>query len=689
MNTSAPAEPGGQLRTRRATVGRGPTTYDPGTRSAWATLATEGPAQVFDPAFGRAVDEILLVRGAVIPAKVPLLDSHDRSRVAAVVGSVAEIQVEGDTLVGRLTFSQSASHLAKLVEEGHLTAVSVGYVVSKTQFVPSGRTESIQGRAYSGPVNVVVGWELKEVSLVAIGADRNARIRAACKTERVHGMTPNEVTSSNSATNLSASNVGPDTFVIGTPRDESEQTNRALINAAIRTACELMGRPDQAHGLISEQLATLDQARARLRDLQQHLAHERDGRLARLPFTVTDGSSRIDHAGSRDDKLRSAMADGLSVRALSACMTPEQVERHNPERQRRPGWQDFRHASLLKLATWSLEEAGINVRRLSDPQIAMQALGDHRQRAAFHFGGSFPSLLLDAVNKSLLAGYLEAPVSYRRAFKQGDSVPDFKRIYRVRLSETPNLPIWPDGQAPEETALVDERESFAVEARSRKVSFSWKLIINDDLAALSRVPAALGAAAARTENALAWTVLTSNPTLQDGVALFSAATGNRKRTNVGTTAAISVDSLSEARSIMRKQVGLNTKGGNASDAILNLEPRFLVVPASKETLADQVVNSTFDPTLLTNQTNLRANPFLKKLEVITEPLLDTASATAWFLLCSPEQATTVEFCHLQGFEQPQARSWIDDETLAHSYAVVSCFGAAAIDFRGAVKNAGA
>ena len=65
--------------------------------------------------------------------------------------------------------------------------------------------------------------------------------------------------------------------------------------------------------------------------------------------------------------------------------------------------------------------------------------------------------------------------------------------------------------------------------------------------------------------------------MSDGQPVFSAA-----HNNVGTPADISLDSLSEARTAMRRQTG---PGGE----LLNVTPRFLVVTPEEETIAEQAL----------------------------------------------------------------------------------------------------
>lgn len=410
----------------------------------------------------------------------------------------------------------------------------------------------------------------------------------------------------------------------------------------------------------------------------------RDEKVARQS-KLTLHPAFIESGPSQREKLNGVLGTAMTHRALSGCkLSEDAINRVFPKEQRQDGWEDFKFASLFDLARTSVEYSGINTRGMTREQIAKLALGFGQRSGGLHVTADFPNLTLDAINKTLLAGYTEAQTTWRICFRQAASVPDFKNIYRLRMSEAPNLSIWPDNTRPEEITFTDEKEQYAVEAYSNIASFSYRSLVNDDMDSLSRVPQLMGVAAARTINALVWSVVTANANLQDGQPLFSAATGNRKKNNIGTTGVISETTLGEGRQIMRTQVGVNTKQGNASPAILNLSPRYLVVPAAKETTAMKYVSSEYLPESNVFQV---VNQF-KNLIPVVEPLLDANSATAWYLFADPSTIDTVECTFLQGHETPVTDSWMDPETSAQKYRITQTAAAKAIDFRGCFKNAG-
>jgi ATP-dependent protease ClpP protease subunit len=400
----------------------------------------------------------------------------------------------------------------------------------------------------------------------------------------------------------------------------------------------------------------------------------------------------------RDEHLADVRTAFVMRAMHSAGCTQASIDREIPIASRGKRWQDFQDVSLLTLCRQCLLIDGYGERavsRLSNPDIAKAAFGFVKSTSlrneaglATHVTGSLAEITRDAVNKSLLAGYTEAPQTWRGPMRQAASVPDFKTIHRVRLGAVSNLPIWPDSTIPESAQLNDEKVSYAVEARAEKVSFSWQLFCNDDMDALSRVPRLMGDAAARTVNATAWAQVTSNPTMPyDSIALFAAASGGRKRTNLATgSASPTTSTLAAMTTLMRLMRGINTPEGAESQDILNLTPKYLICPATLEVTCKQLVYSSAEPAATYNSGVYNPNSYLT---LVVEPLLDASSTTAWYLFADPSRVDTIEVSFLQGQETPVTNDWIDQETWSRCFTIVQTFAAKAIDHRGVQKHAGA
>ena len=89
---------------------------------------------------------------------------------------------------------------------------------------------------------------------------------------------------------------------------------------------------------------------------------------------------------------------------------------------------------------------------------------------------------------------------------------------------------------------------------------------------------------------------------------------------------------------MAKQTGLDKK------TVLNICPSFLIVPASLELKAEQLVAQNLVPA----DTAKVVPQSIRALAPIVELRLDAASETAWYLAASPNQIDTIKYAYLEG-----------------------------------------
>lgn len=158
-------------------------------RSVRVVIATETPSMVVDWDRMEMMREILLVDGAEIPADdyLPLLDNHNRRDPVAITikGGITGIRAENGELVGSAGFSSLAESEWQLTKEGNLRAVSVGYKVynEKSVYLKAGESTVLNGRNFSNDfpdkrgLYIRFAWTPLEVSLVPVGADKNAKFR--------------------------------------------------------------------------------------------------------------------------------------------------------------------------------------------------------------------------------------------------------------------------------------------------------------------------------------------------------------------------------------------------------------------------------------------------------------------------------------------------------------------------------
>ena len=479
-----------------------------------------------------------------------------------------------------------------------------------------------------------------------------------------------------------------------------ERTRTANFNREVDSLCELAGLPEQAEACRA--LADVAAVRTHLLTVRKN-ATETIGMAPSIRIT-----------GEGTDRFLADVGSALTQRALDQIGTPapdgvlnldavqkrraDALEKVFPKAAQPKGAEQWRNASMYDIAEEMCRSLwGINTRGMARNDVATIAMfGPIKARelniqfrssgAAYHQTGSFVNLTLDAQNKSMMLGYTEAPSTWEGPMKRAASVDDFKNVNRFRLGSISNLPVWNDNDNPQKASMADAKETYAVESRSLELDFSYRLLVNDDMGVLGPAPNQLGQAARRTVNTFAWSLITANPTMSDGQALFSLATGNRKRVNLITGSAVPTNlTLQTMTNQMMQMRGENTPEGNESADILSLMPRYIVGPGNLKLTIQQLVTSAFDPVASTFQI---FNPSTQLIPVI-EPLLDISSTTAWYLFADPSQIDTCEIAFLKGQESPILRSEMNYRTLSQSSIILQTFGGAPMNHRGIQKHAGA
>ncbi len=331
-----------------------------------------------------------------------------------------------------------------------------------------------------------------------------------------------------------------------------------------------------------------------------------------------------------------------------------------------PGAADLKRISLISAAETMLQQAGQRITGMNAPAI---------MDAAMHSTSDFPSLLANVAGKSLLRAYDEEPGSHR-IWTGTEQVADFKLQARDRLSEAPNLDVVYEGGEYKYGSFGESKESYQLLTYGKLFSITRQALINDDLSAFTRLPAAFGQSAVRKESDLVYAILTANPNMSDGVALFHANHSNL----AGTGAALSVTTLGAARAAMRLQTG--TQGIQA----LNITPTYLIVPAALETTAEQLIASLVDPAKSNDTANLN---FIRSLTLVVDARLDADSTTAWYLAANYNQVETIVLGYLdgtRGVSYEEKPGWDIDGMEVKARLDTA---AAALDWRGLYKNAGA
>lgn len=325
---------------------------------------------------------------------------------------------------------------------------------------------------------------------------------------------------------------------------------------------------------------------------------------------------------------------------------------------------EFIGETLSGIARAALEAAGVSTRGLYPSEIVDRAMTN----------SDMPAIMADVAHKSLQRAYALAPATWK-PFVNQIKVPDFKPHNLVQMgAAAPPLVLINEKGEYQSGSVVDGKEVVKLATYGRVISMTRQMIINDDLGAITRIPDSFGSSAANLESDLVWGIITANRAMSDGSALFHA---NHKNL-AASGSAINVASVSAGRTAMAQQKGLD------GVTPLSISAAFILVPSALATAAEQFVGATFPA-----QVGDVVPPTLRRLQVISEPRLDLASTTRWYLSGDPTQVDTIAAATLIGQDGAHIESkWgFDVEALQ-----IKCrhdFAAAAADFRGLYADPGA
>ncbi|PZQ97235.1 MAG: peptidase U37 [Cereibacter sphaeroides] len=633
-------------------------------RRRWTGWDTSVPFDEILEVSDRAVDLTRLNAGA------PALDSHSVWSSHSQVGVVERAWIEGKEGKATIRFpreglDEAADRMFGLISDGIIRNVSVGYSIERVKVVEPAAKGEVEQR-------IVERWTPLEVSFVTVPADPRAQVRAADQASY-----PVEIVD----TRMQKEESMPEnTTIVAGDVPGTHETRQAPVAVPANPEPTGARMPDAPVVPDSEAIATRAREAERDRvstiyDLTSRLNLERSFAedLVKRGVSVdesrrlildqvaakSDETRTFPHVavplGGRDERItrRDAVANALLHRYSPTLFPLEDAARQ------------YRGMTLLELARESLGNSGVNTRGLSRDEVATRAL---------HSTSDFPEILSAVTNKTLRQAYDAYPRTFALFCRQVLAT-DFKSMHRVQLGEAPQLlEVGESGEFKRGT-LGESKESYKVKTYGRVVAITRQVLINDDLDAFTRIPAMYGNSIAQLESDVVWGIITSNPAMADGNALFHTTHKNL----AGSGAALDVSSVGAARAAMAKQTGLDKK------TVLNVRPAFLIVPASLELKAEQLVAQNLVPAATASV----VPQSIRTLAPISEPRLDAASETAWYLAASPNQIDTIEYAYLEGQQGAyiETRNGFDVDGVE-----IKCrldFGAKAIDWRGLYKNPGA
>lgn len=543
--------------------------------------------------------------------------------------------------------------------------LSIGASIKKIKFFDKGESFQANGRSFDGPAYLVEQSKLREVSVVAVGADANTHLNIAA------------------SLNLSAST-----------KKEGKTMNKGLM-MYIAAKYNLGDAADEA--AITAKLAEV----GRTADQEQVEMKAVEAEKQRVRAIAAAESQRI-------DGIRAACGDFTELRdeAITAEWSVEQtkkavaaIEASMKKRQPAGGalivksGPDITAGSVeaALCASYGIKGAAVETGSEKDLETASKHLrgltlrgaielcakmenistgmtfGDDTIRAGFSTT-SLPNLLSNVANKRALAAFQAQPVIAPKLCTRAD-LNDFKEHERVRLVDVGDLePVAPSGEIKHGGASEDKAGN-KLATYAKMFTLTRQMIYNDDLGEFLKVPNAMGQRGARKIDQVFFSRLLSNPVQSDTKALFHV-----DHKNIFTTSASALG-LDGIKAAVAKFAAFVDSDGQP----INVEPAFLLVPPELHGLALEL---TLASALVGGSTKAPALNIVNRfgLEVVRSPYLSNAnytghSAKGWYLFGSPSQVDTFEIGYFQGRETPTVeQSDTDFNTLGMSFRVYFDFG---------------
>ncbi len=616
-----------------------PKSIDLENRTIEAIAATETPVRIYD-----GVYEVLRITPASVNTThiigMPVLDSHLRQSIENVLGRVEEYRIEPGKLIFTIRFDDSPKAEAAFakVRNGMISKVSIGYQIEEFE----------ETRARDGTlVQTATYWTAREVSLVSIPADRNAKIRGLSKMKNpLKRKTAVEAEGLDDDLNLH------DRDSDGDNQEQRRRSGPTVISRQVDRAIERVRQMTIDAGVAP---ADVDEQFEDVTSVEEARKRSLDMLAARSRATVTS-PSRENSRARETERLNSHAVDALAVRLGSHTSNVKD----NPLIGR----------SLAGIFRGVMEMDGISTRNMDDIHVIDGALSGR----AMHTTTDFPALFIDAGQRVLME-YYETTASPLFALSRKRNARDFRPVAMIKPGGFPrHKKVTEAGEIQFGTYEI-ESEAFWIMSFAIAINVSRQSMVNDDLGVFSDLLRESGNSAVNDVGDLFYSLISENGfggrKSSDGKNFFHADHGNL----AGAGATLAVPSLSAARQAMRTQKGVDGKT-NAGAA-----PSVLLVGPALETTAEQLV-ATLNAAAVSD-----VNPFAGKLSVHVE---NRYAGNGWWLFADPKTRPAFVHGYLEGEpEGPRLRTDQPFGRQGMSFSSEFDFGCGVNDHRAAYFNPGA
>ena len=619
--------------------------------------------------FGWSRPVVVDLSGMNIHGDVPLLTDHTNfteGRIGLVTATLTEsgLEIAGEIVAG----GDAAENIVTQGKAGADWQLSIGAEVEAAELVQEGK-RVVNGIEHEAPFYHVTKSTLREVSVVAVGADKATHMKVTASLQlKGNSIMEKEVIGNGE---------------LGTGNGEAKPA--ATVEAAMPTApaaepVDVKAVAAEAVKVERERVAMIKavcngefaeiEAQAIAEGWDKNQVNEAVLAAFRKKQPVADVNITIKKDKSMNAKhIEAALSlrAGIDGDSLAKSMGEEAVEAAAKDA-------DMPLAGILAEC---MKLEGMSVPRSFDNAAI---------KAAFSTV-SLPGILSNVAQKKLLQAYQAQPIIATKLCTTAD-LSDFKENQRYRLTDIGDLkPVGADGEIKDggvaEEAAVNQLDTYA-----KKFCLTRKMIINDDLGAFLKVPTAMGNRAARLVDQLFFKRLMANPTMTDGKALFCAPHKNQL---TGANSALSADSLKKAIQLFLNQTDRDGQP-------INVEPSILLVPTALKFLAQELTQGR--ALIMSGGAENTVRPAInvladEGLSVVSSPYLsntkyDGASDASWYLFGKPGTVDTFEIGYLKGKRTPTVeRGDLDFNVLGIWFRVFFDVGIREQDHRGMVRAVGA
>ena len=608
--------------------------------------------------------------GMEFAPQIPLMNSHWNT-TDDKLGEVTA-KVEDNLLLVDGAITSQSERAKQIASEGKLSKwqLSIGATILAQKPIVKGEKATVNGNEFEGPILVVTKSRLREVSVVAIGADRGASMEIAASLDVSSSLVTNPENKGSiqmdpkneNAVNAANQAVQPtepvqasqpvagdnmenriDAAQVAADAIKAERQRVAQINAVCGEDCKDIAAKAIAEGW----------------DINQVNAKCLEAVRASRPKTGININTGVKAIDKQEIECALALRAGVSGDMLAKSYDERTVD------------------AAMSMCDISLKEVVHECIRLSGGTPSSRVgMTNEDIRAAFSTA-SLPGILGNVANKVMLKAYnAVAPVAFKLC--SVGNLNDFKETDRYRMTDLGDLEkVGPDGEI-KDGGLTEEGAKNKLETFGKKFCLTRKMIIDDDLGAFTKIPAMMGTRANKLVDKLFFARLQANPTQADGNALFSAAHNNY----VASSGGLAASTLKNAISIFEKQK-------DASGEPIAVSPRTLLVPTDLKFLAKELLHSALLMTRGTTDGVMPSGNVLveEDLEIVSSPYL--TSSVNWWLFANPNECDTFEIGFLKGKRTPTIEHGDTDfNTLGMWFRVYFDLGVREQDFRGMVQSNG-